>query len=66
MMADKKNNIPLWGAVVASTVYVFVGLIRSALVLILVFPPPDIFQMVLLCFAMKSAKKKKKIMFLVL
>lgn len=37
-MADKKNNIPLWGAVVASAVCVFVGLIRSALVLILIFP----------------------------
>lgn len=48
----KKNNIPHWGAVVF-TISVFVGLIRSALVLLLILPS-GYFSDIIVVPAMKS------------
>lgn len=49
----QKNNIPHWGAVVAFKIRVFVGLIRSALVLSLIFPS-GYFSDATVVLAMKS------------
>lgn len=48
----KKNNIPHWGAVMVFTIYVFVGLIRSTLVLLLIFPS-GYFSDIIVVLAMK-------------
>lgn len=59
-LIKKKNNVPHWGSVVVFTIYVFVGFIRSALVLFLLLPS-GYFSDTIVVRAMKS-----KNMFLVL